>query len=57
MLWAQITILVMYGVSLLLFARDHGKPKTGNDNFWMALASLNLMFWLTYFAGGFDRIF
>ena len=46
--------MVMYAISLLIAAHDHGKPKVGTNNFWVCLVGtaiqLLLMWW-----GGFFR--
>lgn len=55
--WAQICILVFLSLSLLIDARDHGKPRTGNDSFWLASISIGIMFTFISFGGGLNRIF
>jgi hypothetical protein len=54
--WMPQTIVVLLNlVSLLLYAHDHGKPKTGKDNFWLALLtsliSVALLWWGGFFNG------
>jgi LPXTG-motif cell wall-anchored protein len=38
-----ITWCVLAFVGLLLNARDHGKPKTGTDSFWLSLLATAIM--------------
>ncbi len=47
--------LVLLAINLLSNAYMHGKPKTGNYNFWAYLFNVGLYFWLLY-AGGFFTI-
>jgi uncharacterized membrane protein HdeD (DUF308 family) len=54
--WAQITILVIVGVSLLLGAYQHGKEKTGTHNFWTTFISVVITLFLYYHAGLFDKL-
>lgn len=35
----QILMIVLISINLLLAAKDHGKPKEGNNNFWVAFLS------------------
>jgi len=53
----QIILLAYFGVMLLLFARDHGKPRKGNDSFWSGALAVGILFVLIYFGGGFSLIF
>ena len=49
----QILIIILYGINLLLYAHDHGKPKEGYTNFWSGLIgtciSVGLMWWGGFF--------
>ena len=47
----QILLGLLWAISLLLHARDHGKPKTGTDNFWVALLSTAIGISITYWGG------
>lgn len=49
--WPQWAFFLLLSVSLLLHARDHGKPKTGKDNFWVAIVSIALLNSLLFFGG------
>lgn len=48
----QIILIVIYSISLLLSARDHGKPRP-NGNFWLSLVatviSVGLLLWGGFF--------
>ena len=50
----QILIIVIYAVGLLLYAHDHGKPKTGYTNFWVGLFSAFIDVSLLLWGGFFD---
>lgn len=45
--------IVLMAISLICFLRDHGKPKTGHDNFWTALVAVvinaSLLAWGGFF--------
>lgn len=53
---AQITLLVLVLISLLIQANKHGKPKKGNDNFWMFLVSVSIGQAILYWGGWYDNI-
>ena len=46
---AKILLLCLFGISLLLNANMHGKPKTGTHSFWTDLVGwliqLGLLWW------------
>lgn len=48
---AQITLGIIFAISLLLHARDHGKPKTGKDSFWAAALSFLIINTVLYWGG------
>jgi hypothetical protein len=50
----QIIIIAWYTFALLSCAKDHGKPRTGNWNFWLNLAVLGLHALLMWWGGFFD---
>lgn len=50
---AQIVYLVLIFMSLLLNANQHGKPKTGNHNFWIHFISTIIVLALLYWGGFF----
>lgn len=50
--WPQWTWIALVFISLLLHAHDHGKPKTGKDNFWIALTGASIVAFLLW-QGGF----
>lgn len=54
---AQIILLTLFLISLLINANQHGKPKTGNYNFWYPAISLTIMLGLLYWGGFFDVFF
>ena len=49
----QIIYIILVAFSLLLGANQHGKPKEGNNNFWIELIvlllSVGLLFWGGFF--------
>jgi len=47
--WVYIAIII---TNLLIAANVHGKPRTGNHNFWIALAGVTIGT-LVIYAGGF----
>ena len=52
MIWG---LIILYGfgvVGLLLASNMHGKPKIGNNNFWVTLISIILQFTLIWWALG-----
>lgn len=53
-LWPQWTVIVLWGVGLLLEAAVHGKKKTGNFNILTGIIRTGLSFWIFY-AGGFFK--
>lgn len=57
MLWAQITNLIFIVVGLLITANQHGKPKTGEHNFWAYAIAVAIGFTVNYFAGTYSKIF
>lgn len=50
--WPQITILILYGLQLLIGAAEHGKPKTGENNLFVSIIAVALSFWILW-SGGF----
>lgn len=49
--WPQIVLAGLQAVHLLVYAAEHGKPRTGNYNFPVALVVLAAMNWM-YWMGG-----
>lgn len=49
----QILMLSLFGIALLLEARDHGKPKTGKDNFFLSATAISLQLALLAWGGFF----
>lgn len=49
----QFTIIVLYAIALLINAYMHGKPKEGNNNFWISLINailiLSILYWGDFF--------
>ncbi len=50
----QIFLGLLWLASLLSYARDHGKPRTGKDNFWMALAVFSVQALILWWGGWFS---
>lgn len=53
--WPQITYLVLVFIGMLLAARDHGKPKTGTENFFTTIFASSIGWTLLYFGGFFSK--
>ena len=51
--WPQITFVALIVFSLGITLEQHGKPKTGNESFWLSLISTTLTMWLLYMGGFF----
>jgi len=51
--WPQITFAALIMLNLGITLEQHGKPKTGNENFWIALTGAALTLWLLYMGGFF----
>ncbi len=50
----QILMIVLLGISLLLSAKNHGKPKEGNNNFWVSFVSTTISVGLLLWGGFFN---
>lgn len=50
--WPQITMLVLYGLSLVIGAAEHGKPKKGDHNVITNILGVGVSFWILW-SGGF----
>ena len=46
--WPQLTYMALILISLGVTLAQHGKPKTGNESFWLSLFSTTLTLWLLY---------
>lgn len=46
-------IIVIYSLALLSYAHDHGKPREGKHNFWVALCTTAAIFGLLIWGGFF----
>lgn len=53
--WPQIFMIVLLLAGMCLNARDHGKPKTGKDDFWVWLAA-NVILNFVLYCGGFWKL-
>ena len=53
---AQALYLLLMLSSLLIAARDHGKPKEGKNNFWYSFIALIITMSLLYWGGFFDKL-
>lgn len=51
---SQIIMVILLGINLLLGAYLHGKPRTGNYNFWVTAITVGLYF-LILITGGFFK--
>lgn len=51
----QILVIAMYAVSLLIYANEHGKRKTGKTNFWTGLVGTAIQVGLLVWGGFFGR--
>ena len=49
----QIIIIVLYAITLLLSSHSHGKPYEHNQNFWVSLLGVAIMFALLIWGGFF----
>lgn len=49
----QVLLLVLYGGSLLISAHDHGKEKTGKNNFWVTFISMCIVLAILHWGGFF----
>jgi hypothetical protein len=49
----QIIMIVLFSASLLLTTKDHGKPRTGNNNFWVSLISVVIQVGILWWGGFF----
>jgi hypothetical protein len=49
----QIVLIVLFSVSLLINARDHGRPRS-NTNFWNALVSTGITIGILIWGGFFN---
>lgn len=50
---AKIILLCLYGIALLCAAHDHGKPKTGKNNFFATLIATAIEIGLLWWGGFF----
>ena len=50
--WQQIAIIIWEAMILGIGLVEHGKPRTGKNNFWISLASVATMVAILY-TGGF----
>lgn len=51
---AQIFLIIWLGVNLLTSAYLHGKPKSGNHNFWVDVITILILFLILYLGGFFN---
>lgn len=49
----QVIMIVLYAITLLLSAHNHGKPYEYNKNFWGELVSVAIVFGLLIWGGFF----
>ena len=47
----QIIFIGIFFISLLLVANKHGKPKTGNENFWINFAAVIIEILILWWGG------
>ena len=50
----QITMIVLYALSLVITVSQHGQPKTGNHNIFLSMVGagigLGIMYWGGFFS-------
>ena len=51
----QIILVIMYAISIIIIATQHGKPKEGNYNVIASLVSTGIMFGLLIWGGFFSH--
>ena len=51
--WPQITLIILYTLSLGISIERHGKNKTGRYNFWIDLIASIIVFTILYIGGFF----
>ena len=49
--WQQIVMIVLLGLDLGCALANHGKPYTGNHNFWIELITDGIIAWILISAG------
>jgi hypothetical protein len=52
--WPQIVLLVIIVLADGMALALHGKPKTGDHNFWSSILSTAIMLTLLYYGGFFS---
>lgn len=52
--WPQLTYLALIVFSLGISLEQHGKPKTGNESFWISLTASATSLFLLYQGGFFN---
>ena len=52
----SIVILAMLFLSLGISLSEHGKPKTGNNNFWVSLIANSITIAILYWGGFFNAL-
>ena len=50
----QILMVALFAVALLIGAYEHGKPKTGKNNFWSELVGTAIQVGLLVWGGFFN---
>jgi len=50
----QIILIVLLGISLLINAYQHGKPRTGTHNLFVSILSAGITLWILIAAGFFS---
>jgi hypothetical protein len=53
----KFILIVIMAIVLLLSAYQHGKPKTGKENFWVHLIGMSIQVGLLLWAGFFNGLF
>ncbi len=48
---AQITLIIIWAIGLLIASNEHGKPKTGTNNFWHMFIAIVLNFAILWWGG------
>jgi LPXTG-motif cell wall-anchored protein len=48
---AQVTLIVLWALSVGISAAKHDQPKTGKESVWIALAGVVVMIGITWWGG------
>lgn len=51
MRWPQVVVIVMLTAAMVVALVEHGKPKTGDNNFWVTCISVAVWVLVLRFGG------